>query len=78
MSEHRCHAAGCTAVVPPAMLMCRMHWFMVPKPLRQAVWRLYRRGQEVTKDPTPDYLAVARAAIDAVAQREGRTQGALL
>jgi hypothetical protein len=76
--EHRCHALGCTVPVPPQMLMCRTHWFKVPKPLRQAVWSLYQRGQEVTKTPTPEYLAAARRAIDAVAEREGRTQGVLL
>ena len=73
---HRCHAIGCEAEVPPTMLMCRAHWFAVPKPLRKDVWRLYRRGQEITKDPSPEYLAAARAAIDAVARREGR-QGVL-
>lgn len=70
--SHRCHAIGCDAQVPPAMLMCRAHWFAVPKPLRQEVWRLYRRGQEITKDPSPEYLAAARAAVDAVAASEGR------
>ncbi len=74
---HRCHALGCTVEVPPAMLMCKRHWFCVPKALRREVWRLYRKGQEETKDPSPEYLEAARAAIAAVAAAEGH-QGSLL
>jgi len=59
------------------MSMCKPHWYMVPKPLRKEVWRTYRKGQEVTKDPSREYLAAAKAAIAAVAEKEGR-QGALL
>lgn len=73
--SHRCHAIGCDAEVPPAILMCRRHWFAVPGPLRKRVWRLYRPGQEVTKEPSPEYLAAARAAIEAVAAKEGRRLG---
>lgn len=72
MSLHRCHAKGCQFVVPPKRLMCRKHWFMVPHPLRQAVWDHYRLGQEVTKDPSAEYLEAARLAIEAVAEKEGR------
>ncbi|HEV2185919.1 MAG TPA: hypothetical protein VGR70_01850 [Stellaceae bacterium] len=67
---HHCHALHCEEEVPPQMLMCRRHWFLVPKPLRQEVWRLYQRGQERTKTPTPEYLEAARRAINAVAARE--------
>ena len=63
---HRCHAKDCTQAVPPKMLMCKHHWAMVPKHLQRAVWQHYRAGQEVTKDPSPEYLAAAQNAIDAV------------
>lgn len=52
------------------MLMCKRHWLMVPKPLRRDVWRNYRAGQEQRKDPTPEYLAAAKAAIAAVERAE--------
>ena len=64
---HHCHAEGCELIVPPKLLMCANHWFMVPKPLRDAVWRTYRPGQERDKRPSPEYLAAAKAAIEAVA-----------
>jgi hypothetical protein len=68
--SHTCHARGCTKRVPPKMLMCLAHWKMVPLALQREVWRTYKPGQEITKDPTGEYLDAADAAIDAVAQKE--------
>lgn len=67
---HTCHAENCTVPVPPKMLMCRRHWYMVPVALRRAVWAEYRPGQEIDKRPSADYMAVQRAAIEAVAEKE--------
>lgn len=67
---HVCHAENCNVAVPPKMFMCRQHWFMVPKPLRDAVWAEYRPGQEVDKRPSGAYMDVAMAAVQAVADRE--------
>lgn len=61
------------------MLMCGRHWRLVPYPLKRAVWRHYQDGQErldgTSPRPTPEYLAAAEAAIDAVERVEqgGRT-----
>jgi hypothetical protein len=71
MSEHTCHARGCTMHVPPRLLMCSRHWRLVPAELKRAIWLHYRRGQEITKDPSPEYLEAMKAAIDAVAAKEG-------
>lgn len=67
---HHCHALRCEEEVAPHLLMCRRHWFMVPKLLRQEVWRLYRPGQERSKQPTAEYVDAARRAIAAVAAHE--------
>lgn len=72
MSEHICHAEGCEVGVPPKLLFCLKHWRMTPARIKAAVWREYRAGQEMTKTPTPEYLAVMAAAIEAVAKLEGR------
>ncbi len=56
--------------VPPAMLMCRKHWYMVPTSLRHEVWAAYRPGQEISKTPSPEYLDVAQKAIEVVATKE--------
>ena len=71
MMDHRCHARGCTRPVAPNLLMCLAQWQMVPGSLKRDVWATYRRGQETRKDPSPAYLAAARAAIESVAREEG-------
>lgn len=72
---HTCHAEGCRAEVPPRLLMCLRHWRMVPVRLQREVWRTYRKGQEIDKCPSEDYLVAQRAAVEAVAQKEGRRDG---
>ena len=67
---HICHAHGCSNHTPPDMLMCRRHWKLVPRPLKKAVWRFYRPGQEIRKNPSEDYLVAAANAINAVAEIE--------
>ena len=74
--SHRCHAKGCSKAVPPRLLMCSRHWYMVPKRLRDAVWEHYRPGQEIDKCPTRAYLDAADAAIAAVAAQEAQRQAA--
>jgi len=69
MSDHRCHAHGCTSRVPPRMMMCLGHWTMLRPALRRAIWREYRPGQENDKNPSPRYLAVQQRAIGEVAFR---------
>lgn len=70
---HKRHARGCEVEVPPEHLMCAVHWRLVPLSLKRHVWAYYRLGQEVDKQPTAEYLAAALAAINAVAEIEGRT-----
>ena len=71
--SHRCHARDCGAPVPPSMLMCRRHWFKVPKRVRDQVWDAYSRGQEVDKRPSPEWHEAADAAIGYVAWLERRS-----
>jgi len=61
--DHECPANGCTAPVDITMLMCSKHWYMVPKPLRNAVWRAWARR---TGAGTPAHTAAILAAIDSV------------
>lgn len=68
---HTCHATACTTRLPPAMWGCRKHWFMVPKPVRDRIWRTYRVGQCDDKKPSRAYLEAARDAVIAVAEKEG-------
>ena len=63
MSEaHTCHWPGCQRHVPPKLWGCAPHWFTLPKDLRDRIWAAYIPGQEVTKTPSNEYLAVAHEA----------------
>jgi len=69
---HQCHATDCKTAVPPEMFMCRLHWYKVPAPLRERVWRAYRVGQCDDMNPNLAYCEAAKAAVTAVARKEGR------
>lgn len=70
--RHVCHAEGCGVKVPPKMLFCLRHWKMTPKHLQAQVWATYVPGQENRMDPTDEYMRAAKAAIEAIAKKEGR------
>lgn len=61
---HRCHHPTCPIAVPPAMLACKPHWFQLPLAIRNEIWRTYRKGQEVDKSPTREYMAAFQKAQD--------------
>lgn len=58
--SHKCHWPGCEKAVSPAMWGCKGHWFRLPASLRAKIWATYKPGQEITKTPSPAYIAVAR------------------
>jgi hypothetical protein len=62
--DHHCHWPGCAEQVPPAKWGCTHHWFRLPKPLRDRIWRTFDPGQEVQGTPSRDYLAAARGVQD--------------
>lgn len=56
--KHTCHWPGCNTVTPPKMWGCKMHWYMLPKHLRDRIWATYVPGQEIRKDPSDEYMSV--------------------
>lgn len=71
---HTCHAVGCTAHVPPEMLMCKPHWFMVPAGIRKRVLMFYTPGQCHGRAPIkPAWVQAANQAILAVFNQEAPT-----
>lgn len=65
---HHCHWPGCSELVPPAAWGCRPHWYSLPEHLRTRIWAAYRPGQEVAKNPSRQYLAVAKEVQAWIAQ----------
>lgn len=71
--SHHCHAVGCSEAVAPRMHMCLKHWRMVPEAVQRLIWKHYREGQEIDKQPSVEYIATAFVSISCVALREGKT-----
>lgn len=49
-ATHRCYAPGCDQQVGMRLLMCKPHWYAVPKPLRDAIWDTYNQGRGVRSE----------------------------
>ena len=75
---HTCHATGCKTVIPPEMWGCKKHWFMVPKSIRDRIWKTYRVGQCDDMNPSKSYCLAAKDAVIAVANKEGIEPDTLL
>lgn len=64
MTAHTCHWTGCSTAVPPKLWGCAKHWFALPVAIRKSISTAYRPGQEITKNPSAEYLAAAQKAQD--------------
>lgn len=73
MTDHTCHWPGCSVPVEPKYWGCRDHWFALPGHLRGRIWTHYRPGQEISKKPSPEYVAAARAVQDWIAHQGAAT-----
>lgn len=65
-ASHECPASGCTRRVSAGMLLCRPHWYMVPAPLRSAVWHAWAGG---TGAGSPAHRRAITETIGAVNER---------
>lgn len=53
--------------------MCKRHWYMLPKAMRDAVWREYQPGQERGDAPvTAAYCEVTDQAIRYLVELEAK------
>ena len=64
---HQCSVPGCGRSLPLDMLMCRAHWFRVPKALRDEVWAAWRQYQRGTLG-LDELREVQQRATDAVVE----------
>jgi len=58
----RCPIPGCDEEIDPSRLMCRHHWYAVPRPLRNQVWATWRSGQGALSREHADAVRTAMAA----------------
>jgi hypothetical protein len=59
-----CPVPGCGSLIDPSRLMCRRHWYLVPKQLRDWVWATWRSGEGPFSHEHHDavLMAIATAA----------------
>ncbi len=51
--------------------MCKAHWYAVPQPIRDEVWRTWKALQRrKTPDTIQAYRAAREHAIDAVGEKQ--------
>lgn len=75
---HHCHAHKCEESVPIHRFVCVNHWFRLPRQLQAAVYREYRKGQEITKTPSARYMAVQQWCIGILAFKPHDEKAALI
>lgn len=68
---HTCPVSGCGTRIFAGLLMCRRHWHMVPRRLKDEVsrtWRSFSNGSTVEerRAARPAYELARKAAIDSV------------
>jgi hypothetical protein len=59
-----CPVPGCGELIDLSRLMCRPHWYLVPKELRDWVWATWRSGEGAFSREHQDavLMAIATAA----------------
>ena len=74
MTTHHCAALDCAAKIPRKMLMCKPHWYALPKPMRDAIWSNYQEGQENEGGPrlSASYVDNVRAAVAYLSEKDGK------
>jgi hypothetical protein len=58
-----CPIPDCGWPIDPSRLMCRFHWYGVPKHVRDRVWATWRSGQGAFSAEHQDAVRVAIAAV---------------
>lgn len=58
-----CSIPGCGWEIDPSRLMCRCHWYAVPKLMRDRVWATWRSGQGAFSAEHQDAVRIAITAV---------------
>jgi hypothetical protein len=61
-SPQHCPVPGCSERINPSRLMCRPHWYLVPKPVRDRVWASWRSGSGTGSPAHQHWVRMAIAA----------------
>lgn len=61
MRKVNCPVKNCHALRWPNEVLCKTHWWMVPKDLRDKIWRLFHQARG-----SQEHIAAIRQAIELV------------
>jgi hypothetical protein len=70
MAKQECPIEGCPQGRADRQLMCKRHWYMVPKELRDKVFRTARRMWDGEPKGTQEWSEASDEAIAAVEIKE--------
>src|SRR6266487_3853378 len=71
----RCPVPACSERIDRSRLMCRSHWYQVPKALRDRVWATWRSGLGADSAKHKDAVSTAIATIVTWAVPPGQPGG---
>jgi hypothetical protein len=63
-----CQVPSCSEQIDQSRLMCRHHWYRVPKPLRDQVWATWRSGRGTL---SAEHQSAVRLAVATCRDRTG-------
>jgi hypothetical protein len=69
--HHPCPAARCMRLVSMTKLMCRQHWFMVPKPLRDDERNAWAGGMGAGSSAHRNAIMAAIAVVNEKLRQTG-------
>lgn len=69
-----CRVEGCTARHPRGLFCCSTHWYTLPKPLRDEIWRTFRAHGVLSVE----YLQAAENAEAFLEERDARNMSEAL
>lgn len=61
--SHKCPGPDCSRQVADHMLMCRPHWYQVPRTLRDDVWNAWQNGAGAGSEEHNQAIITAIEAI---------------
>jgi hypothetical protein len=71
-SSNRCLVPNCRKRIDQSRLMCRDHWYLVPRQLRDRIWATWRSGDGAR---SPEHREAVLLAISAASAAGTATPG---
>ena len=73
VATHRCAIDECPILIRPSQLMCAGHWRLVPRPIQQEIYAVFRkrRGGPTHRAAIARAIRTVRETLDGWARKHG-------